>query len=92
MRQKDFIEKANQFGDFYIYYQKIGGKGTTYMVATTDFSTPYVARKLENLRKPRTLAPDEVMVYSWTSDKFRVVSLPKVKRMSPLGAVLKNRR
>lgn len=91
MNRTTFDSKAEKFGDFYVYYPKLQGTGTTYMVVTVDFDNTYIQRKLKQYR-PVELKDTEVLVFSWTNDKFRILDLNSVKNMSGLGAVLRNGR
>ena len=75
-------------GDFYLYYRKETDNQTTYLVGTVDFTTKYVAERAKNIH----LKDTEVMVWSWNSNKARKLSLDRIKKLVPLGTVLRNRR
>ena len=93
MQKSDFLTKAESCGDFYLYYRKDGSKSTTYLVGTLDLSTPYIQKQiLPGQDDPSKLKANEVFLWSWSSNKLRKIDLAKVKRVSPLGAVLKNTR
>lgn len=96
--------QADKHGDFYLYYLKHTGKGTTYLVGTTDFDNKYIQERhadgksglpssvpLEKLRST-SASRGEMLVFSWTNDKFRSISAKEARRMSPLGAELRNGR
>ncbi len=91
MTRTDYNTKVSQYGDFYLYYQKETGRGATYLVGTADLDNSYIRAKLGHRPLP-TVSSTQVIVWSWTSDKLRVIELAKVKRLTPLGAVLKNNR
>lgn len=42
MKITDLVKKAHDMGDFYLYYTKFRGNGTTYLVGTTDFDNKYI--------------------------------------------------
>lgn len=104
MKLNHIIEQADKHGDFYCYYRKHTGKGTTYLVGTTDFYNKYIKAKhatgkagltgdvsLETLQEQAN-KQDNVIVFSWTNDKFRILSAKDVRRISPLAAELRNGR
>lgn len=88
MKASDFVAQAEQLGDFYLYYAKEGAKGTTYLVGTTDLDNKFIKA---NMVMPKTpLTADEVLVWSWSSAKLRVMNVTKIKRLIGLATVLKN--
>lgn len=104
MKLAQITQQAEKQGDFYLYYNKRTGKGTTYLVGTTDFDNKYIQAKhatgkagitahvpLEHLQE-QAAKQDNVLVFSWTNDKFRILSAKEVRRMSPLSAELKRGR
>lgn len=104
MKIEQILEQAENHGDFYMYYRKNAGKGTTYLVGTTDFDNKYIQAK--HATGKAGLTPDvslsalqgqalmqgNVIIFSWTNDKFRILSANDVRRMSPLSAELRNGR
>ena len=88
MLREEFEKKATKMGDFYLYYTREGDTRQTYLVGTTNFTTPYVAERIKNL----TLKEDEVLVWSWNSNKARKLDLKRIKKLVPLSTVLKNHR
>lgn len=91
MNKADFHSDAEQYGDFYLYYGKVGSKGTTYLIGTADLTTPYIQSRIDQSMIAE-LQPNEVLVWSWSSDKLRVMDVTKIKKLTPLSAVLKNTR
>lgn len=81
---KTFKAKAESMGDFYVYYKE--EDNTRFSVCTTDFSTPYVAKRVRN-KKTRK---GEVLMWNWTSNRILRLPVSAVTRMTPLSAVLKN--
>lgn len=91
MNKVDFHSAAEQYGDFYLYYSKVGSKGTTYLIGTADLTTPYIKSRIDQ-SMIAALQPNEVLIWSWSSDKLRVMDVTKIKKLTPLSAVLKNTR
>lgn len=59
------------------------------IVATTDFSTKYIRDKKYgrfNIKK------NQVLVFSWTDDKFRQLDIELIKNIKPLASLLRNIR
>jgi len=59
------------------------------IVATTDFSTKYIRDKKYgrfNIKK------NQVLVFSWTDDKFRNLDIELIKNIKPLASLLRNIR
>ncbi|AFB83883.1 hypothetical protein VPT02_117 [Vibrio phage VPT02] len=104
MKLNHILEQAEKHGDFYMYYRKNTGKGTTYLVGTSDFDNKYIQAKQATgkagvtahvsleLLQAQANKQDNVLVFSWTNDKFRILSAKDVRRMSPLAAELRNGR
>lgn len=42
MNLKALVESVSRHGDAYVYYTKHTGRGTTYLVGTTDFDNKYI--------------------------------------------------
>lgn len=104
MKLEQILQQAENHGDFYLYYRKNTGKGTTYLVGTTDFDNKYIQAKHASgkagVRSDLSLASaqaeaeseNSVLVFSWTNDKFRLINANDVRRMAPLSAELRNGR
>lgn len=104
MKLNHILEQAEKHGDFYLYYRKHTGKGTTYLVGTADFDNKYIQAKHASgkagiranlsLESAQEHAASEggILVFSWTNDKFRMIFANDVRRMSPLSAELRNGR
>lgn len=104
MKLEQILNHAEEHGDFYLYYRKNVGKGVTYLVGTTNFDNKYIQAKhatgkagvtnKESLSalQGRALMQNAVLVFSWTNDKFRVISAHEVRRMTPLASELRNGR
>ena len=88
MKKADFDAKAQEMGDFYMYYQKEGR--TVYSVCTADLSTPYIKTHKRMKRKQAHNPFTEVAVWSWQADRLITVNLEDVRRLVPLSSILKN--
>lgn len=87
MKSEDFIEKGISQGDFYIHFVQPNGR-RSFMVATLDFSTPYVAKISK--RSTHLLTQDNAcLVWSWTHNCVRKVHLDSVKAVTPLAAAMR---
>ena len=59
------------------------------IVATTDFSTKYIRMKKYG-KFP--IKKNQVLVFSWTDDKFRNINVNIIKNIKPLSQTLRNVR
>lgn len=59
------------------------------IVATTDFSTKYIKNKRFG-KFP--IEKKSILVFSWTDDCFRNISVENIKSIKPLSATLRNVR
>lgn len=63
-------------------------KGDQPICGTIDFSTPYIKAKrrsaIINTKK------DTVLLWSWTDDAYRELSIKDIKRIEPLSELLGN--
>lgn len=57
------------------------------IVATTDFSTPYIKNKRYG---KYTMEKNSILLFSWTDDKFRQVNVKDIKSIKPLSELLGN--
>lgn len=104
MEIKKVIEQAEKHGDFYMYYRKHTGKGTTYLVGTTNFDNSYIQNMALEVGNGVPAQADlghlqkvvnqegKILVFSWTNNKFRVIPASHVRRLTPLSAELRNGR
>ena len=63
--------------------------GNEDIMATTDFSTKYIRDKKYgrfNIKK------NQVLVFSWTDDKFRNLEVENIKKINSLSSLLRNVR
>lgn len=70
------------------------GAKTTFVYATTDFNDKHIASiEAANLinhgvARPE-VAEDEVLIFSYSKDKFRVLKLSSIKHVTSLAAEMK---
>lgn len=89
MKKATFDKKAHEMGDFYMYYSNEDGK-VVFAVGTTDMSTPHIKnhRRMKNL--PEYNPFTHVRIWNWKADRPLTVALECVKKLVPLGTVLRN--
>lgn len=98
MKLEEFNSKAESFGDFYVYYTKPGANYQLNLVGTTDFTPPYIADIVAKQVRSKTFKQaihdmdreKEVIVFSYNSNKLRILPLNRIKRLVPLSSILKN--
>lgn len=97
---KSVLALAEKHGDFYLYYRKQRTQGNTYLGGTTNFVNKYIIDRAKTgtagvpagltptqlcFEYPQELASKgQVLVFSWTNDKFRVFNAKDVQRISRL--------
>lgn len=90
MKLSDFEAKANSMGDFYVYFTGEDNK-PSFLVATTDFSTPYIQNHAKFKKKSKEpLVTDHVAMWNWKSDNLVMLPLTSIKKLVPLSSVLQN--
>jgi hypothetical protein len=83
MNKFQVIKLMNNNGD-----SVISLRGEPDIVATLDFSTPYIKRK-KFQKLPRD--KDLILAFSWTDDNFRTIEIPNIKNIKPLSDILGNK-
>ena len=83
-----FDKKAENMGDFYMYYQKRDSNVITFGICTADLTIPYIKARLRGFKAKE----GEVILWNWRYDSPLRVQYSKIKKLTPLGAVLKNDR
>lgn len=90
MQKSTFTAKAREQGDFQMYY--VGQEGrVVFTVATADFTTPYIKNHRKMRNTPKFNPFTHTMVWSWSADRPIIVALSDVRKLVPLGSVLRNR-
>ena len=90
MNKAEIIAQCDKFGEFYLHYEKLRQKGTTYLQGTMEFDPAqdkYLAERIkrERIRKAKD---DEILVFSRTNDSFRFIPVEKVRRVTSLQSEL----
>lgn len=87
MNKQEIISACEAHNEFYLHYEKLRQKGTTYLQGTMDFSDKYLSKRFaqEHIRQPKD---DEILVFSRTNDSFRFIPVNKVKRITSLSSEL----
>ena len=65
----------------------INFKGGGAVVATTDFSTPYIRSK-RFTKLPRE--KNTILVWDWSGDSFKAIDVATIKNIKPLSDILRN--
>lgn len=90
--KQEMINKMNIAGDACIHFKAaISGKDK-YVVGTVDFTTKYIADKLENLKTTKPKSEDSVLIFSWDTDSFKQIDPSTVTRIEPLNQMIQNER
>lgn len=90
MTKSEIVALCHKFGEFYMHYEKLRQKGTTYLQGTIEFDPSqdkYLAARIskENI-KPADA--DHILVFSRTNDTFRYIPVSKVRRVTSLQSEL----
>jgi hypothetical protein len=87
MTKQEIISACEAHNEFYLHYEKLRQKGTTYLQGTMDFTDKYLSKRFaqERIRQPKE---DEILVFSRTNDSFRFIPVSKVKRITSLSSEL----
>jgi hypothetical protein len=93
MEASKFNDLMQKYGVAFITYAPetpINGRKTTFVVGTTDFDDKHIARiEADNTRKygePRPeVAEGEVLIFSYSKDKFRTINLDSIKRVTSMN-------
>lgn len=91
MNLNTFVSKMSEHGDCYINYISPVSKKPKYNIGTTNFSprvSPYIAQRLENTAIPK-LGVNEVLVFCFDLDNFKVFDTSAITALVPLNAVIK---
>lgn len=87
MEKKYAVAKCEEFGEFYMTYEKLREHGVTYLQGTTDFSDKYLAKRFKD-EKPKPASEDHILVFSRTNDSFRYIPTKKIRKITSLNSEL----
>lgn len=83
-----FQAKANEMGDFYVYFTR-PDKTVGFFVATADLNNKYIHEQMSK-RKTEPLNADQVCLWNWTANSISYIDVKSIKKLVPLASVLKN--
>ena len=87
-KNDDFIKQVERCGDAIITYRTQNSRRLKYNVCTLDFDNKYIQSK-RNRAKPNA---NQVLLFCWDSDSYRLLTPANVTSIVPLSAILKNDR
>ena len=85
MKKSVFESKANQMGDFYVYYQKPNTNIITFGICTLEVND-YISKRSRNI----VASSDEAVMWNWRYNSQLKIPYSSIKKMTPLSSVLKN--
>lgn len=88
MTKEEFVSKVTECGDAIITYRSQNSNRLKYNVCTLDFDNKYIQTK-RNRAKP---SDDQVLLFCWDTDSYRLLAPENITSIVPLSAVLKNDR
>lgn len=88
MTKEEFVSKVTECGDAIITYRSQNSNRLKYNVCTLDFDNKYIQTK-RNRAKP---TDDQVLLFCWDTDSYRLLAPENITSIVPLSAVLKNDR
>lgn len=88
MKKEELAKLVTEYGDAVITYKSKNSNKSKYNVCTLDFSTPYIQEK----RNRANESPDNLLLFCWDTDSFRLLDPESVQTVVPLSNVLKRRR
>ena len=88
MRKDEFITQVEKCGDAIITYRSQNSRRLKYNVCTMDFDNKYIQEK-RNRAKPNN---NQVLLFCWDTDSYRLLSPESVTSILPLARILKNDR
>ncbi len=88
MKKEDFIEQVDRCGDAVITYRSQNSRRLKYNVCTLNFDNRYIQSKRNRARPNK----DQVLLFCWDTDSYRLLMPKNVTSIVPLSAILKNDR
>ena len=88
MRKDEFIKRVQHCGDAIITYRSQNSRRLKYNVCTLDFDNKYIQSK-RNRARPNE---NQVLLFCWHTDSYRLLTPANVTSIVPLSAILKNDR
>ena len=88
MKKEDFVAQVDKCGDAVITYRSQNSRRLKYNVCTLNFDNRYIQSK-RNRARPNQ---DQVLLFCWDTDSYRLLLPENVTSIVPLSAILKNDR
>lgn len=88
MKKDDFTKSVQDAGDAIVTYRSQNSRRLKYNVCTMDFDNKYIKSK-RNRAKPNQ---NQVLLFCWDTDSFRLLAPENVTSIVPLAKILKNDR
>jgi len=88
MKKEDFVAQVDKCGDAVITYRSQNSRRLKYNVCTLNFDNRYIQSK-RNRARPNQ---DQVLLFCWDTDSYRLLMPENVTSIVPLSAILKNDR
>ena len=88
MKKEEFIQQVDKCGDAIITYRSQNSRRLKYNVCTLNFDNRYIQSK-RNRARPNQ---DQVLLFCWDTDSYRLLMPENVTSIVPLSAILKNDR
>lgn len=88
MSKEEFIKRVTHCGDAIITYRSQNSRRLKYNVCTLDFDNKYIQSK-RNRARPNE---NQVLLFCWDTDSYRLLTPANVTSIVPLSAILKNDR
>ena len=88
MRKDDFTDNVKKCGDAVITYRSQNSRRLKYNVCTMDFDNRYIQAK-RNRARPNN---NQVLLFCWDTDSYRLLIPENVTSIVPLQAILRNNR
>jgi hypothetical protein len=84
MNKGAILRKLEEYGDAVVYDHK----SKSHKLVTIDFSVPYIKSRKN---KWIMVEDHEVLVFNWSDDCFYKLDSTKIKEITPLSSILKNK-
>ena len=87
MKKDEFKNSVNSCGDAVITYRSTNSRKIKYNVCTLDFNNEYIQNKKNRARESN----DNVLLFCWDTDSYRLLRPADVTSIVPLSSILKNK-
>lgn len=87
MKKEEFKNSVKDCGDAVITYRSTNSRKIKYNVCTLDFNNEYIQNKKNRARESN----DNVLLFCWDTDSYRLLKPADVTSVVPLGTILKNK-